>query len=193
MTYSPSIAFVDESMRQRHGRSGLYVMAATVVTADGVDEIRRAVKLLDRRGRGFHWREAEPAERQAAVAAVAELEAVHHVVLGAGLDNQRQERGRRECLQRLLWELGALGVVEAWLDARREAQNKLDVRLVDTMRVRGAMPDSLRVDHVSSRAEPLICLADIVAGAVTAEWAEGAEEYVAPLAKVLQRHKIHLS
>ncbi|SCG60573.1 hypothetical protein GA0070213_106361 [Micromonospora humi] len=46
---------------------------------------------------------------------------------------------------------------------------------------------------MSSRAEPLICLADIVAGAVTAEWAEGAEEYVAPLAKVLQRHKIHLS
>ena len=120
------------------------------------------------------------------------LDAVHLVVIGIGLDNVRQERGRRQCMARLLWELGGAGVDQVWLDARKPAQNAKDVRLVDVLRIRGEIPDGLRVDFAYASAEPLVWVPDIVAGAVSAARGDGDVQYLAPLESLLTEYTINL-
>jgi hypothetical protein len=61
-----------------------------------------------------------------------------------------------------LWELDQAGVAEVWLDARRPAQNRNDIQLVDMLRVQGTLTNDLRVGFVRPRDEPLAWLPDIV-------------------------------
>ncbi len=121
------------------------------------------------------------------------LNAVHLVVVGTGLDNARQERGRRQCLSRLLWELSAFEVDDMWLDARRPAQNAKDIELVNVLRVRREITPTLRVSFARSSAEPLVWLPDIVAGAVSVARGDGDEQYLIPLESVLTERPIWLS
>lgn len=180
------LAYVDESMRQRPDSSGLYVLAAAVFDQADEAALRDALRQLVRGRRRFHWREEEPADQRKAVSVVGTLDALHLVVVGVGLDNPRQERGRRQCLSRLLWELGRDGVGQVWLDARRQQQNRLDIKLVDSLRVRGELPDTLRVGHAFAKQEPLSWLPDIVAGAVSAAHGDGYLEHLEALAPVLR-------
>jgi hypothetical protein len=128
-------------MRQRPDAEGIYVIAAAVVRSDEIDDLREALGKLGRRP--FHWRLSDPPDQDRAVDLVAALAAVHVVVVATKLDNKRQERGRRQCLERLLWELDQLGVRQAWLDQRSEHLNARDLALVDAMRFVGRLADDL--------------------------------------------------
>lgn len=179
------IAYVDESMRQRHDESGIYVLAAAMFDDVDASELRLVMRSLVRGRRNFHWRHEEPADRRKAVASIADLGALHLVVVGAGLDCKRQERGRRQCLTRLLWELQDCGVSQVMLDARRPAQNQRDMRLLAALRARQILGAGLRIDHVSGRREPLEWLADIVAGSVSAAFGDDNWEYLDCLERVM--------
>lgn len=120
------------------------------------------------------------------------LDALHVVVIGMGMDSRRQERARRQCLTRMLWEMSASDVHQAWLDARTPSQNAKDIALVDILRVRGELADELRVDFGYPRTEPLLWLPDIVAGAVGIARGDGDEQYLTPLAPLLTEHVIKL-
>jgi hypothetical protein len=158
-----------------------------------VDSVRDAVSKLARKQLPFHWREAGPRQRRAAVELLSQLDAVHCVVVGTGLDGARQERHRRKCLQRLLWELDQFGVSHIRLDARRREQNDADSAAVAAWRAQRVLSSELRVDHVRARAEPLVWIADIVAGAVTAARADGDEQHLKPLESMLHEITITLT
>jgi hypothetical protein len=110
------LAYVDESIRTD---DGVYVLAAVALHAADADGVRDAVRSLEPRpGRRFHWRDKEPFERRDAVEMLARLPILPIVVVGAPVNARRQERARRGCLERLLYELAAAGWTRcAWSPA----------------------------------------------------------------------------
>jgi hypothetical protein len=95
-------AYVDESEPD----PGVYVLAAALVPAELIGEIRASVVALRLRGqRKLHWHSEDDQRRKLLIAAIAELQALHVVVVRAGRV-ESSERRRRLCLRRLLWETG---------------------------------------------------------------------------------------
>jgi hypothetical protein len=189
-------AYVDESMRQRPNAEGVYVIAAAVLQTDEADDTRDALVKLGHGKRPFHWRLSEPADQDRAVELVAALGTMQVVVVATKLDNKRQERGRRYCLERLLWELDQLGVERVWLDARSPHLNRRDLALVDALRSRGVLRSGLRIDFCQFfngiNGEILLWIPDIVAGAVSAAHGDGVHRFVVPLREVLVEVQIEL-
>jgi hypothetical protein len=171
-------------MRQRHDRTGIYILAAAMFDPGDADDVRAVMRSLVRGGRRFHWRNEEVNDRRKAVRMVGDLQCLYLIVVGTGLDNHRQERGRRQCLERLLWELADAGVTHVWLDARRPAQNRRDLQLVSWMGARRILGGDLRVDFAYAAHEPLTWLPDILAGAVGAALG-GDRDYMTALASVV--------
>lgn len=83
---------------------------------------------------------------------------------------------------RLLRELDQAGVEQAWLEARTPT----------LMRTRGYIRPTLRVDFAYPLAEPLVWIADIVVGAVTAARGDGDLQYLARLERLLTEHQIRI-
>lgn len=119
--------------------------------------VREAVSELAHGKQPFHWHDESPVRRRKAVKTVSVLDALHLVVIGMGMDSRRQERARRQCLTRMLWEMSAADVHQAWLDARTPSQNAKDIALVDILRVRGELADELRVDFGYPRGPSRCC------------------------------------
>lgn len=183
-------------MRQRHGGSGVYVMAAAVVDSADAERLRPALLRVRHDRRPFHWREEEPADRRKAVAVVASLGALHLVVIGVGMDSPRQERARQQCLQQLLWRLDQADVAQVWLDQRTPSLNARDQLHIAQFRAYGTLSPAIRADFArpfnGRDGEVLLWLADIVAGAVSAAHGDGDNTYVNVLEPVLELHTIKL-
>ena len=120
------------------------------------------------------------------------LDVLHLVVVGIGLTSSRQERGRRLCLRRLLWELGESGVEQVWIESRTPSLNAADTAAVAAMRARREISHKLRISFTYPSGEPLVWIPDIVAGAVGAAQADGDEQYERLLAPLLAVHMIEL-
>lgn len=159
-------AFVDESLRVA---DGLYVMAAAVIDGTAVEQHREAMRalLLARQPR-LHWRDERAGRREQLAAAVGALELDRLVVVGTRLPASRQVRGRRKCLQRLLWHLGTAGVAQVVCESRGPAGDLQDRRMIDAWRTQHVIPDRLRVQWGDPYAEPLLWSGDILAGAAAA-------------------------
>jgi hypothetical protein len=190
-------AYVDESMRQRRDGSGIYVLAAAVLDAENADTVRHSLLAFRHRRRPLHWRLEEPADQRKAVAAVAELDCLHVIVIGVRLDLKRQERGRRHCLKELLWMLQDHGVERVWLDSRTPALNRRDLELVQILRGYGTISDRLRVEFAKPfngrDGEVLLWLPDVVAGAAGMAHGENNDEYLIPLEKLITKRFIELN
>jgi hypothetical protein len=189
------VAYVDESMRQRTDGSGIYVLAAAVIPEDRVADVRESARGLGgpgQRKRRFHWRDAQDRDREAAAVRVASLDAIHLVAVGAGMDNPRQERARRQCMERLLWELEDCGAKGVWFESRKSHQNALDLAAVAALRARRVLKSAIRVDFALPSVEPLVWLPDVVAGAVSAARGDGDERFVSPLRPVLTEFEVEL-
>ncbi|MGH3655042.1 MAG: hypothetical protein ACRDUA_00130 [Micromonosporaceae bacterium] len=188
------VAYVDESMRSPgDDAEGLYVLAAAMIEKKHLDaERHRVTRDLALRGRlPFHWRDEPEPRRAKAVYLVAQMPALHLVVVGLPLTPAKQERGRRQCLARLLHELDTAGVEHVWLDSRRPHDNRRDIRAVDGFRKQLLISPTLRVSHAypaGDQAEPLLWIPDIVAGMITG----GHEEYRDALDPILTEHRIWL-
>ena len=156
-------AYVDESMRVS---AGLYLMAAVMVSPLTAEAHRETLRgLLLRRQRRLHWRDENDRRRTRLISAVADLEPHGIVVIATGLDPRRQERGRRKCIERLLWELGDSYVSDVIFERRSAEFDLRDRELVAALQGRHAMPPRLRLSWEAAEKEPLLWLADIVAGA----------------------------
>lgn len=115
-----------------------------------------------------HWTEMDKRERYAAAGLVAEQPGVHVVSVGSPVPRRRQERARSKCLTALIVELSAFGVNHLYLEARERTLNERDIATVVAARRSLPKGTQLRADHVSGADEPLLWVADIVAGAVRA-------------------------
>ncbi|MFI7052171.1 hypothetical protein ACWDOR_15575 [Streptosporangium canum] len=168
----PHSAYVDESMRVS---SGLYLMAAVLVPPTYAEMCRTVLRgLLLRRQRRLHWRDENDKRRVQLIDAVGALRPCGIVIVGTGLDRARQERARRKCMERLLWELGQRYVGDVIFERRHSELDIRDKEMVEALRGRHAMAPQLRVSWEAPDEEPLLWLPDIVAGA--ASLAEVGEE-----------------
>lgn len=183
-------AYVDESMRApRPDLSGVYVLAAAVLESAEVPDCRASMRALSPKpGTRLHWRDEPPQRRQTAVSVITDLCPLHVTVTGSPLDPHRQERARRLCLQQLLSELEHAGVERVWFDSRRQHQDRLDIEAIDAFRARRILGRTLRADHIRSADEPLLWIADVVAGVLSTDDVK----YLEPLDRSIVRHTVRL-
>ncbi|MEJ2869765.1 DUF3800 domain-containing protein [Actinomycetospora sp. OC33-EN08] len=160
---------MDESFHE-HPSEGFYVLAAAIFTGPDPEHARAAMLGLRaaRATAKLHWNEMDADQRRTATATVAGLDGVHVVVVGAPVPPRRQERARRLTLRRLTYELHGMGVTRIVIESRQQVLDRRDVTLVTATRNDLPKGTRLRVDHQRGADEPLLWVADIVAGAVRA-------------------------
>ena len=177
-----STAYGDESEPDERLAPGTYVLALALIddaVAEECREVMRAAKLPAQRKLHFHSEGQR--RRRELVARVAELEAVHLVAVRAAVA-EHSERRRRMCLKAVLLELEhKFGVDQVALEARERKQNERDLGLLAQLRSGRAIGSALRMYHPRGPGEPLLWVADVVAGAVTAHL-QGEPEYFETLA-----------
>lgn len=115
----------------------------------------------------LHWRDEKPASQELLVQAVKALRLEHTIVVRIEVGDERQERQRRLCMERLLLELHNLGVAEVTFESRGPADDKKDMDLIGALRAKKTITSSLRAQHMPGPAEPLLWIPDIVCGAVS--------------------------
>ena len=163
-------AWVDESMRApSNGRPGMYLMAAVIADPAACEEVRDSLRTL-RQGKAkrLHWRHESGPQQEKIAALVAELDAFSIVVVGVPMDSRRQERARRQCMERLLYELDQTGVTAVLLESRHSALNAKDKTMAAALYSKGAISAALRVGFALPNQEPMLWLPDAVAGIVNA-------------------------
>jgi hypothetical protein len=186
------VAYVDESMRIRRSEPAVYVLAAAMFDDTGLDDVRKQVsELVSGPGQRFHWRHESRRLRDRAVSFLGVLPALHLVVIGASLLPSRQERGRRLCLERLLFELEIHGVAHVWMESRTHDLNAKDAAAVAAFRSQRVISHAIRVGHAYPSTEPLLWVPDIVAGTVTTAEA-GERRWMDALAPLLTVHRVKL-
>ncbi|MGW6201236.1 hypothetical protein ACWF0M_34175 [Kribbella sp. NPDC055110] len=147
--------------------SGTYTLAAAVLDTTAVDATRDSMRGLTlTRGGRLHWVDESDKRRDRIAAAIAGLDLSAVVVAGSPVHRSKQERARRCCLERLLYELASIGVREVCLESRTATPDRRDIRLVDSARRKGLIPRGFMVGFARPRDEPLLWIADAVAGAV---------------------------
>jgi hypothetical protein len=183
-------AFVDESARV--AAPGLYVVAGVIIPMDGLADVRSDVRAaVPHRQLRFHWRDEQEMRRREFVKHVAQLDLTSVVVAGSPLTANRQERARRHCLQRLLWELGERGVTEVVLESRDEPLNQRDRQVIEAGKRANRIRKGLRYSFARPKEEPLLWLPDALAGAVTTA-AAGDPEYLTTFGTAVTRVDIEL-
>ncbi|MFE1957657.1 hypothetical protein [Streptomyces sp. NPDC059479] len=162
-------AFMDESESHRRADPHTYILAAALIEPNAVDHIREETAALRIPGqRKLHWRD-ESAKRQATIAqAIARLDALHLIVVRNGSAGESSERRRRKCLERMACELSHRGVTRITAESREAKQNERDMKVFDVLRSSQTISSNLRLFHEPGPAEPVLWIADAVAGAYVA-------------------------
>src|SRR5699024_2754930 len=80
----------------------------------------------------------------------------------------KQDRARRKCLDRLLFELDQRDVIGLWLESRQAVLNRRDQETVEAARGSRIITRKLNVKHAQPVDEPMLWLPDAVAGMTTA-------------------------
>jgi hypothetical protein len=158
-------AYADES--HHAGPPGFYLLAAAVFDDPGAVRARAAMRdLADVLGvTRVHWHALDHKRRELAMAVVAGLDFRAVVVVGSPV-GRNQERARRKCLGTLRWELGQAGVTVTVLESRGQRLDILDLEAVDGFRKALVVPEEQRVEFEVPTPEPLLWVADAIAGAV---------------------------
>jgi hypothetical protein len=172
------MAFADESFRE-DATEGVYVLAATVLEHEVHEPTRELMRHLlgSRRTVKLHWHEMDRLQRKDAAHRVADIEGIHVVAVGTPVPRRRQERARAACLTALIGALHALGVQHLLIEARSAELNHRDIATAQGARFALPKGSQFRVDHMPGSDEPLLWVADIVAGAVRASL-EGSSTHV---------------
>jgi hypothetical protein len=165
-------AYGDESEPDRD----TYLLSALIVHSEAEPDVRRSVAALrPPTETKLRWHNESAASRRKIIAAVPSLAAMYVVVVRSCPPDERPARRRAKCLATLLAELDVAGVDLLVLEARQQSQNNQDLRSVARLRSARHVSSRLRVEHVPGPAEPLLWIADIVAGAVGAARAGNSE------------------
>jgi hypothetical protein len=164
------MAWSDESF-QEHDDTGFYIIAAAVIPDDAQGHVREEMLRLQARHSStkVHWTKADDLQRAELARTVAALDGLHVVAVGAPVRPRRQERARAHCLSLLVYELHGFGVQHLFLEARDPVLNARDIATARQSRYMLPKDARFRLDHLAGPAEPLLWVADIVAGAVRAE------------------------
>jgi hypothetical protein len=161
----PKTAYIDESLRVRHG---LYVLAAVIVADTDADHHRAALRTLLLRGQlRLHWRDESTTRRSQLITAMSALRHTGAIVIATDAAARRQERARRKCIERLLTELASRAITTAVFERRRPDLDARDRTMIAALRYQQALPAAFRATWQQASDEPLLWLPDIAAGAAS--------------------------
>ncbi len=181
-------AFVDESYGVAAGH---YLLAAVVLDEGAADRVRDRVSAIRRRHPAeYHWRDEHRFARRAMVGLVASLGLRCFVVVASSVPPARQERARALCTAALLSELEALDppVTDLVVESRTAALDSADARRIAGLRISRHLGLDLHCPF-RTKAEPLLWLADAVAGAASADLA-GVPDYLRRQSAVAVRRDV---
>jgi len=184
-------AWVDESIVVgRIGTDGAYPIAAAVADPAACDDVKDQLRALTigRTGR-LHWANESAKRRDAITALIASADLAAIVVVGSPMLGPKQERARRCCLERLLHKLAVFGVGDVWLESRSVVPDRRDIRLVDSARRKGLVPDRLVLGFAKPKEDPMLWIPDAIAGAVTAANL-GEPCWMLAMTEILTRHDV---
>jgi hypothetical protein len=178
------LAFVDESINRA---AGVYIVAAAMVVEDETVVRAHMERLLVPPQRRIHWRH-EPATRRDELIAAAIAVCAGTVVAVCQPLPRREARARAKCLEALLLELNAAGVRELRIESRQIHNDLRDRQTIILGQTQGWLDRNLTYTFLRPSEEPGLWLADIVAGAVSAERGVPAEmKYVDALGPLLRK------
>jgi hypothetical protein len=160
------VAYADESV-PFHTLPLPYLFAAVLLHEDEetARQLREAMLPLQHAPKGFHWTHANDDQRGDAIDVICSFPALHLTVAGVPVRRDKQERARRICLEAFLRELESAGVEHVNFESRGSADNRRDLEVVGGFRAQRYLK-SIRVQHLDPRTEPLLWVADAVAGAL---------------------------
>lgn len=175
-------AWVDESTYFSHPKHGFYVLASAIAKAGDCRHIRQHLRNLVRSSWDrLHWHEEEKQDRDNICETISKLP-VDHLAVTSISDQKRQERARRKCLERLLFELHGRGVSQVWLESRQTALNRKDQQMVSTLVINGTIPRSFEVNMAKPLDEPMLWIPDATAGMTSFSLRTGDTEWLTKLA-----------
>ena len=168
---APHTALVDESFRRGSDGKGCFVMVAAIVPDEHHAEITARLRTLVSPGqRRWHFRDEGPTSRRTFLARTAELHELDVVALAfcCQTPSQRKsEQARVRCIWNLLAELRERdGVQTVVFESRQEHNDRKDRREVIGAQRAGVAAANLVYHHGRPKEEPLLWLADAIAGAV---------------------------
>lgn len=175
------LALVDESiLLPGHG---CYLLGCVVIPDDLRASIRRRVRRAAV-GTHFHWKD-ERDDARLRMLRVAGDRAVRLVVLACRPTVRREhERARAQLLTGLLTELAATTTLDLLIESRQHVNDLKDRKVVAAAVTLGQISADLNYAHTGPDQEPLLWLADALAGAGMAQ-IRGDDHYLASLPRDL--------
>ena len=160
------IAVVDEAMVVR-GSTG-YLLAAVVITDDRRAVVRSAAQRITPRRRRFHFHDEEDRERRAMLQLIAAEALEAHAVVAAPCPLREREAIRQRLLVELAVAVATRPAVELSVESRDARNDRRDRITLVQARRDGLIPEDLAYVHRRPTDEPLLWLADGLAGAARA-------------------------
>lgn len=161
------IVVVDESILLTGNRC--YVLAGVALEGKRKAIVRRAVRKIPVSGRRqFHWKGEEERERFAMIDVLVNEAASLFAYVQRPAPHRFHERGRAEMLGQLLGDLCRSGAVDLVIESRQSYRDQLDRQTIIQAQAAGTASNDLSYGHVIPAQEPLLWLADALAGAVMA-------------------------
>ena len=160
------------------GDSHRYVIGAGVLlpSAGRLDSVRvevaQLLTLTANRSRPFHWLQEGPVLRSAIVELIGRLDLQVYAVLGSAPSRHRIELVREECLRELFRSVRHHDVERVVIESRERStrvvgQNRRDFGTLIEARHAGELRPAVHYEW-APKEDPLVWLADAVAGAVLA-------------------------
>jgi hypothetical protein len=172
-------AYVDESLRVTP--AGLYLVAAAVVIDErAVDARHELRKVLTGRQQRFHWNDAGEKQRARMLETIHALEPAVMAYACQPLPS-RQDRARALCLGSLVWDLRSLEVDHVVFESRQDHNDRKDANTIERARRAQTAAPELTYSFSRPQNEPLLWVADALAGAISAHIADDNHRYIEQL------------
>jgi hypothetical protein len=160
------IALVDEAMVNR-GQTA-YVLAAVLLSDDRRAAVRSGAQRIIPRRRRFHFHQEEDREKRAMMQLIASEALEAHARIVSPCLAREREALRQRLLVELATAMPKQPAVELTIESRSAHNDRLDRITLIQARRNGLIPEEMAYDHRQPVQEPLLWLADGLAGAVRA-------------------------
>ena len=175
-------AYIDESYRRlRAAEVGTYLFAAVTLRAEDEGPVRDRMRSLGGRAGFLHWTEERPGPRREVLDVVARLPINGLTVYVSQVPPTRIERARQHSLWQLTAELRDRDVHDLTFEARERQMNKRDTATLANIAKTKVSGRGFKYRFVGKLDEPLLWIADYLAGAAGERVCGGDPSYLARL------------
>jgi hypothetical protein len=161
----PAIGLVDESILL--SGHGCYVLGCVVLPVEAKARVRRATRRAIPAGRTFHWTKERPEVRHGMLQVLADDASYLFAYSHRPVVRREHEWTRAHLLNALLDDLEAANVAEVVLESRQAHNDARDRQVIGAHQQKEN--SILDYRHDGPRQEPLLWLADALAGAVMSQ------------------------